>query len=112
MLVVWEPILETDWAPPGGAALGRLPDSRARQFWDPNHIVATALKELAKQKPSQREPDCCVAKGFHWDEAILYPAGAHWSNEPAPAFWNGPVYRIIPGLEQTLTDQAIPHSGN
>lgn len=112
MLVVWEPILETDWGPPGGAALGRLPDRRARQFWDPNHIVATALKEFTKQKPSQPEPDCCVAKGFHWDEAILYPAGAHWNNAPAPAFWNGPVYRIVPGLEQTLTDQAIAHGGN
>lgn len=112
VLVVWEPILETDWGPPGGAALGRLPDRRARQFWDPNHIVATALKEFTKQKPSQPEPDCCVAKGFHWDEAILYPPGAHWNSAPTLAFWNGPVYRIIPSLEKTLIDQAVPKTAN
>lgn len=105
VLVVWEPILATDWQPPGGAALGRIPDRRVRQFWDPNHIVATALNEIVKQKPPQPNPDCCIAKGFYWDEAILYPAAARWTNIPASAFWNGPVYRIIPGLEKALKEQ-------
>jgi hypothetical protein len=106
VLVVWEPILATDWGGvPGGAALGRIPDRRVRQFWDPHHVVAGALNDIAKQSPPQAEPDCCFDKGFNWDEAILYPAGAHWKNSSPSVFWNGPVYRIIPALEKSLTGQ-------
>ncbi len=105
MLVVWEPILATDWGPPGASALARIPDSRVRQFWDPKHIVAGALNEAAKQKPPQPEPDCCIQRGFYWDEAILYAPRAHWRDVPEFAFWNGPVARIIPGLEKSFNDQ-------
>lgn len=112
VLVVWEPILPSDWRPPGSVALGRLSDGRVRQFWDPNHLVARALHEIAKQKPPQPDPECCIAKGFWWDEAIVYPAGAHWNNTPASAFWNGPVYHVIPGLEKALTVQNMPSARN
>lgn len=106
VLVVWEPILATDWLPPGRVALARLPDRRVRQFWDPSHLVATALRDVAKQHPPQPEPNCCVDKGFYWDQAILLPIGAHWKNPPPTIFWNGPVYRIIPSLDKALADQA------
>jgi hypothetical protein len=105
VLVVWEPILGTDWRPPSGSTLSRIPDVRARQFWDPKHVVASALNEIARRKPPRPEPECCMQKGFYWDEAILYPAGAHWKDEPASAFWNGPVGRIIPGLEEAFKNQ-------
>ncbi len=105
MLVVWEPILATDWRPPSGSALARIPDLRARQFWDPKHLVAQELREAAKQKPSQPEPDCCTQKGFYWDDAILYSPRQRWEDGPAPAFWNGPVYRIMPGLEKALANE-------
>lgn len=102
VLVVWEPILPTDWRSPGGSALARLPDNRIRQFWDPKHLVASQLKELANRKPGQ-QPDCCVEKGFHWDEALFFPPGAAWKDAPLPVFWNGPVYKIVPALEQSLS---------
>jgi hypothetical protein len=106
VLVVWEPILATDWRPPGGAALGRIPDGRARQFWDPGHLVAAVLNKTAKEKPPQPQPACCIQKGFYWDEAILYLPHAHWKDAPESVFWNGPVFRIIPGLENALTDHS------
>jgi len=105
VLVVWEPILATDWRPPSGSTLARIPDRRARQFWDPKHLVAEELARMAKQKPGQLEPDCCVEKGFHWDEALLYVPHSQWKDGPTPAFWNGPVYRIAPALEKTLKEQ-------
>ncbi|MGB9402071.1 MAG: hypothetical protein WCA98_00930 [Candidatus Acidiferrales bacterium] len=105
VLVVWEPILATDWWPPDGSTLARIPDLRVRQFWDPKHAVASALNEIAKQKPPQPEPDCCIAKRFYWDEAILYAPHARWRDEPISAFWNGPVVQIISELEKTLNDQ-------
>ncbi len=104
VLVVWEPILPTDWRPPSGSTLGRIADGRVRQFWDPKHVVSAELKDRATRTPPQPKPDCCVQKGFYWDEAILYPAGTHWKDAPASLFWNGPVVRIVPGLENSLSE--------
>lgn len=103
MLVVWEPILATDWKSPSSTNLARIADQRARQFWDPRHLVATALGDALRHESTPLRPTCCVNKGFYWDNAIVYPAGAHWENAPTPAFWNGPVYRIIAPLDNALT---------
>jgi hypothetical protein len=105
VLVVWEPILATDWTAPSGSALARIPSRGVRQFWDPKHVVAQALSEIAKQKAGQPVPDCCVQKGFYWDEAILYASHSHWKDAPAAVFWNGPVVRVIAGLEKTFNEQ-------
>ena len=86
VLVVWEPILTTDWRPPGAAALGRISDGRARQFWDPGHLVAAALNETAKQKPPQPQPACCIQKGFYWDEAIGTHRTGAGETHPRPFF--------------------------
>jgi hypothetical protein len=67
--------------------------------------VATALNETARQKPPQPEPHCCIQKGFYWDVAILYEAPARWQNAPTSAYWDDPVYRIIPELEKAFLEQ-------
>ena len=105
MLVVWEPILATDWKSPSANTLARIPDRRVQQFWDSKHVVAAALNEIVKQKPPLPEPSCCVQKGFYWDDTILYAPHARWKDEPAAIFWNGPVARIIPTLEKALNEQ-------
>ena len=105
MLVVWEPILATDWRPPSGSTLARIPDRRARQFWDPKHLVAAELARIAAEKPGQPGLDCCVKNGFHWDEAILYAPHSRWKDGPTPVFWNGPVYRIAPALEKAVNEK-------
>jgi hypothetical protein len=104
VLVVWEPILVTDWRPPTGSTLARIGDLRARQFWDAQHVVATALKRLARQKAPQPKPECCIEGGFDWDEAILFAPQTHWNDGPTPVFWNGPVLRIAPALEKALRE--------
>jgi len=103
VLVVWEPILPTDWSAPSGSTLRRIPDSRVKQFYDPNHVVSGHLKELAAKHPPQPEPNCCVRKGFYWDDAILYAPQAHWTDAPASTFWDGPVVKMIPALERNLS---------
>jgi hypothetical protein len=92
-------MLATDWGSPSGSTLGRLSDSRATQFWDPNHLVSQELSRIAKTKPGQPEPNCCKEKGFFWDDAILYPSQTQWKDLPVSVFWNGPVWKIIPSLE-------------
>jgi hypothetical protein len=104
VLVVWEPILATDWTSPIGSTLARIRDHRVRQFWDEKHLVASALNEIVKQKPPQPEPGCCVQKGFYWDDAILYAPHERWKDEPTSVFWNGPVFRIAPALERALNE--------
>jgi hypothetical protein len=104
LLVVWEPILVTDWSSPSGNTLARIPDRRARQFWDARHLVTQELSRIENGK-SQPAPDCCVNKGNHWDEAILYAPGPKWSDGPTPVFWNGPVVKLIPNLESVLREQ-------
>jgi hypothetical protein len=104
VLVVWEPILATDWRLPSGSTLARIPDRRVRQLWDPEHVVAKALNEIVKQEPPQPEPSCCVQNNFYWDDAILYASQRQWKDKPGSVFWNGPVVRIVPALENALNE--------
>ncbi|HEV2387295.1 MAG TPA: hypothetical protein VGS20_08570 [Candidatus Acidoferrales bacterium] len=100
MLVVWEPILATDWEMPSGSTLGRVSDARARQFWDPKHVISAALSEGDKQGSLQSRPNS--GGGYYWDEAIVYGPQSRWERAPTATFWQGPVYRVIPGLEAAL----------
>jgi hypothetical protein len=98
-------MLTTDWGAPSGGTLARISDPRVRQFWDPNHLVSLQLSRIKMTKPGQREPDCCEDKGFFWDEAILYAPHTQWKDMPVSVFWNGPVWKIIPGLEKAVGDE-------
>ena len=105
VLVVWEPILVTDWRSPSGTILARIPDRRVRQFWDPKHLVAEEVARIADGKPGESKPNCCIKRGFHWDEAVLYAPHAQWRDRATPVYWNGPVYRIALELEKALNAQ-------
>jgi hypothetical protein len=98
-------MLTTDWGVPSGSTLARISDPRVRQFWDPKHLVSLQLSRIKMTKPGQREPDCCEDKGFFWDEAILYAPRTKWKDMPVSVFWNGPVWKIIPGLEKAVGDE-------
>ncbi len=58
---------------------------------------------MAKQLPSQPEPNS--GKGFYWDEAIVFAPHVRWDNASSVSFWEGPVYRVMPGLEGALSTQ-------
>lgn len=105
VLVVWEPILATDWQPPSGSTLGRVSDSRAQQFWDPHHEVSKALNQMADSMSSKPRPNS--DKGFYWDEAIVYAPHSKWKDGPVPLFWQGAVYQVIPGLTTALDGTSV-----
>jgi hypothetical protein len=106
VLVVWEPILSTDWWKPNTSTMSRIPDTRVQQFWDPKHLVASALNEMATRNPPQPQPQCCFHRGHYWDDAILFGPGKRWEDSQSTKFWDGPVFQIIPGLEKSLAVSA------
>ena len=102
VLVVWEPMLPTDWYRPTRPTLKRVSDSRAVQFWDKSHLVATHVKRQL-QEFHRNDPSCCEDGGHLWDMAAVYAPGAKWG-EAAPTFDDGPVYRIGRTLEHAISE--------
>jgi hypothetical protein len=101
VFVVWEPILSTDWSPPSTFAMHLIPDTRARQYWDPDHIVAKKL--AADRRPPQPEEECCEQSGILWDLVAVYPRGATWSDRlPVAVLFNGPVVDVKSELESSF----------
>lgn len=100
---IWEPILDTDTAPPNLQTLERLYDPRVRQYWDPNHAMAAQL--YVTQVAAGIEPHCCIyEKTFLWDLIAIFPRAARWqSAPPAPSFFDGTVIKQISALDAALS---------
>ena len=99
VLVVWEPILLTDWQPPTSFALAQLHETYVAQFWDHNHLVAHEIARELNANPSGPQPQCCGLNKTLWDFAAIYPKGAIWNSvAPQAVFANGPVAYVQEGL--------------
>ena len=101
VFVIWEPMLPTDWYRPTRQTLKRVSDKRAAQFWDKNHLIAAELKQQLQQFHGNH-PRCCDDGGHFWDMAAIYLPDVKWG-EAAPAYDDGPVYRIAPEVEHQLS---------
>ena len=100
VFVVWMPVLPTDFTAPNTSAMARIPDLRARQFWDPERLVA---KAIAAAGPGQPRPECCEIYGVPWDVAAIYPPGVQWSGQLPPAtFLNGPLLDIQEQIDAAM----------
>src|SRR5437870_1362929 len=97
VLVVWEPMLPTDWSKPSGMVQARISDPRAVQFWDRDHLVA---RELQHQLSSLQI--CCQRNGIIWDAAALYPRDVRWGTS-APAFFGGAVLDVAGDVRQHVS---------
>lgn len=93
VFVVWEPILASDFMAPTTGVLRRIPDVRARHYWDEGHVLASVMKRDAR--PPQPKEECCDNDGVLWDLVAIYPKGARWEASMPPAVvFDGPVYRV------------------
>jgi hypothetical protein len=103
VLVVWEPMLLTDWAPPTTGTLHRIHESGVDQFWDEDHLVAHEISQELAADPEGPKPSCCTSRDTLWDFAVVFPKQALWqSTPPKPVFADGPVVRAQPGLRHEL----------
>jgi hypothetical protein len=85
VFVVWEPVLPTDWMAPSTNTMGRIPDSRARQYWDKGRLLSKTLGE--KDKGS-----------IVWDAVLVYQRSVTWTDAasaPKPLSAEGPVLDVI-----------------
>jgi len=98
ILVVWEPILASDWSRPTRPVLARISDPRVEQFWDKNHLIA---KELDQQLSSS-QPKCWRHAGILWDVVALYPKGVQWGRFQ-PVFIDGAVVKVEAELAKQLS---------
>ncbi len=99
VLVVWEPILASDWSRPTRPVLARISDARVMQFWDKDHVVAKQLDDQLRV----RQPSCCRHAGTLWDLVALYPKGSKWGDSE-PLYIDGPVVKVKPELAKQTSD--------
>ena len=99
VFVVWEPVLPTDWSAPATAALMRISDPRAAQFWDKQRIVSHRMGEHDK--------DSIV-----WDQIYVYAPGELWDASPPHSIYDGrPVVEVIePARSAIKAAQLKAHS--
>lgn len=101
VFAVWEPVRFADWLRPSTAALARLADRRAIQFWDHDHILANQIEK--DSLASKGRPNCCEAHDILFDLVALYPAAAKWSDHlPPPTIFDGPIVKVVPEIQPLL----------
>jgi len=94
VLVVWEPVLPTDWFGPSTFTLKRVPDARVEQYWDPGRLLSKAMGE--HDRPS-----------VVWDWVGVYSRDAVWeAAPPKPMFQDAPVVRVVEGFTRALEQAA------
>ena len=90
VFVVWEPVLATDFTAPSTAALARIPDVRASQYWDRKRALSHLLGE--------RDRSTVV-----WDSIAVYAPGTLWQEAPPKSVYsNGPVRDAINGAKNAI----------
>jgi len=76
-------VLPADWGPPSTAALRRISDSRASQFWDKGRLISRSMGEHDR-------------RSVVWDYIAVYPAGRIWRGRPPKALYEGgPLVKVI-----------------
>jgi hypothetical protein len=90
VLVIWEPVLATDLAPPSTAALARIPDVRAAQYWDRKRALSHLLGEHNRST-------------VVWDHIAVYAPGTLWQDAPPkPVYSDSPVRDVISGAKESI----------
>jgi hypothetical protein len=90
VFVVWEPVLPTDFAAPSTAALARIPDLRAAQYWDRERVLSHLLGEHNRGS-------------VVWDYIAVYAPGAQWEEAPPkPVYSDRPVRYVIGGAKDAI----------
>jgi hypothetical protein len=94
VFVIWEPVLPTDWSAPSTAALRRVTDTRATQFWDKGRLVSHQMGEHDRHS-------------VVWDYIAVYPPGAVWADGPPEALYHGGPVVSVAGPARSALERAL-----
>jgi hypothetical protein len=90
VFVIWEPVLPTDFVAPSTAALARIPDARATQYWDRKRALSRLLGEHNRST-------------VVWDHIAVYTPGTLWQDAaPTPVYSDNPVLDVISGAKDAI----------
>jgi hypothetical protein len=88
--VIWEPVLPTDFVAPSTAALARIPDTRAAQYWDRKRALSHLLGEHNRST-------------VVWDYIAVYGPGTLLQDAPPkPVYSDSPVRDVISGAKESI----------
>ena len=90
VFVIWEPVLATDFTAPSTAALARISDLRASQYWDRKRALSNLLGESNRST-------------VVWDYIAVYAPGTVWQDAPPkPVYSDHPVRDVISGAKDAI----------
>jgi hypothetical protein len=103
VFVIWEPVLPTDFVAPSTAALARVPDVGAAQYWDSKRALSHLLGEHNRST-------------VVWDHIAVYAPGTLWQDvPPKPVYSDNPVRDVIGGagdsIKRILASGTTPTGG-
>ena len=104
LLVVWEPVIFTDLAPPTTGVLARIADARAVQYWDRSRLLSSFLVKSSPPGPPDGTHEALEEDSIVWDHVMIFPPGARWSEGlPTPDYAGGPVIAVIDEVRRRLS---------
>jgi hypothetical protein len=84
VLVVWEPVLATDWGNPSPSLTAMIPDGRAIHFWDRGRRLSAMMGGPANLSAlAHNEKVGFRMKDIIWDTALVFPPSAKWGTPAA-----------------------------
>ena len=108
--MVWEPILITDSVGVKTAALARVSDRRAAQFWDKNHELSKHMGGPERFGPKSGAKILFDMDEYVWDFVAVYAAGFRWKDSgESPAFAGAPVIKVIGDVRSQLAGALVTH---
>ena len=82
--------MPTDFVAPSTAALARIPDARAAQYWDRKRALSHLLGEHNRST-------------VVWDYIAVYAPGTLWQDAlPKPIYADNPVRDVISGAKESI----------
>jgi len=106
VIVIWLPVVLSDFGPPSKSVRKPLRDPRVFEFWDPEKWASPRMMERAVQmvRAGGEEPEFDT-DDTAWDMIALYPAGVVWEDPfPTPTWWEFPVVENLAPVETRLLD--------
>ena len=107
VLVVWEPVLRSDIAPPLNRVLGLIHDRRVTQFWDRNRVVSADLVRAVNTNPGRYGFGEALPEDFIvWDAVAVFARGDRWDRDlPVPAHHGGPIVDDIDETRKAIAER-------